>query len=223
MNKVKILIADDHELIRRGMREVLRTERNVIVVGEAMTGLEVLEQVEKLQPDVVIMDLAMPELDGVEATRRIRAISPSTTVLIVSMHDSHAMIRQALDAGAQGYVLKTDLSFNLKAGLREVLSGRSYLSHNVTERLANEYLQQSEPRRDFSTLGLTDRELEIARLLSVGKSSKQIGAELGVSVRTVETHRANIMRKLNVHSVTELLHYALAHKLIAIQEEVSST
>ena len=215
MNKIKVLIADDHELIRQGVRSILHSERDAHVVGEAVTGLQAVEQTQKLKPDVVVMDLAMPELDGIEATRRIRSANPSTQVIVLTMHDSEIMVRRVLNAGASGYVLKSELANKLKTALRVVHRGSRYLSRQMSERLMDRYLQQSGTGEELP-FSLTSRELEVAQLLSVGKSSKEIGDVLNITVRTVETHRANIMRKLNVHSVTELLHRAFADKLIAI-------
>jgi DNA-binding NarL/FixJ family response regulator len=214
MNKVKILVVDDHALIRQGIRAVFQPEQKVHIVAEATTGLQMLEETAKVKPNIVIMDLPIPGLDGVEATRRICTKCPGTAVLIVNVQNSTALVRGALDAGARGYVLNTDLASELRAAIEAITEGRRYLSHAVAERLADEYLEQSAESVRFSGLNLTTREVEVAELLGLGKSSKQIAAALGLSVRTVETHRANIMRKLNVHSVTELLHYALEKKLI---------
>ncbi len=215
MSKIRVLIADDHELIRRGVRSILHSDPNALVVGEAVTGVQAVEQTQKLKPDVVVMDLAMPELDGIEATRQIRSTNPSTQILVLTMHDSEIVVRRVLNAGANGYVLKSELAHKLKAALRVVHRGRRYLSRQMSERLMDRYLQQTEPALE-SAFSLTSRELEVAQLLSVGKSSKEIGDVLNITIRTVETHRANIMRKLNVHSVTELLHRAFADKLIEI-------
>jgi DNA-binding NarL/FixJ family response regulator len=215
MSKIRVLIADDHELIRQGVRSILHSEPNAQVVGEAVTGAQAVEQTQKLKPDVVVMDLAMPELDGIEATRQIRAANPSTKIIVLTMHDSEIMVRRVLNAGASGYVLKSELANKLKAALRVVRRGRRYLSRQMSERLTDRYLEQTESGEE-SPFSLTSRELEVAQLLSVGKSSKEIGDVLNITVRTVETHRANIMRKLNVHSVTELLHRAFADKLIEI-------
>jgi len=215
MNKIKVLIADDHELIRQGVRLILHSVRAVQVVGEAVTGLQAVEQTQKLKPDVVVMDLAMPGLDGIEATRQIRAANPSTQVIVLTMHDSEIMVRRVLNAGASGYVLKSELANKLKTALRVVRRGSRYLSRQMSEQLMDRYLRQSGTGEELP-FSLTSRELEVAQLLSVGKSSKEIGDVLNITVRTAETHRANIMRKLNVHSVTELLHRAFADKLIAI-------
>jgi DNA-binding NarL/FixJ family response regulator len=205
MHKIKVLVADDHELIRQGIRSILRSDRHTQVVGEAVSGLHAVQQSERLHPDVVIMDLAMPELDGIEATRRIRAANPNTYVMVLTMHDSEVMVRKVLNAGASGYVLKSELANKLKTALQVVGRGKRYLSDQLSEVLMNRYLQEP-PLSQELFFRLTHREQEVSELLSLGKSSKEISEILNITVRTVDTHRANIMRKLNVHSVTELLH-----------------
>ena len=217
MSKLRVLIADDHHLMRLGLRTVLELDPNIQVVGEACTGPQSVELAKKLKPDVVILDIVMPECDGIEATARIQR-ETNARVLVLSMHDSEAMVREALIAGANGYVLKTDTPVKLKAALKAVCAGRRYLSPELSKKLAEGRLQQQGPigGQTFQDC-LTSRELEIAQLLAKGKSSKEIGEILAISVRTVETHRANIMRKLSVHSVTELVHYVLAHGLLEIR------
>jgi two-component system response regulator NreC len=213
LTKVTVLIVDDHESIRHGLRAVLRSEPNAHIVGEAATGPQVVQQAEKLKPDVVIMDVLMPEFDGFEATRRIRAANPGTSVLILSEDDSGLMAHKALNAGADGYVSKSDLAAKLKAAVRAVCERRRYLGPHLSQKPADHPDQVTSLKK--STLSyLTSRELEVTRLLSLGKSSKEISVVLRISVRTVETHRFHIMRKLNVHSVTELLYLAFSRKLI---------
>jgi DNA-binding NarL/FixJ family response regulator len=214
MNRIKVLIADDHELIRQGVRSILHSTRKTQIVGEAVTGIQAVEQCQKLKPDVVIMDLAMPELDGIEATRQIRAANPSIRIIVLTMHDSEIMVRGVLNAGASGYVLKSELADKLKTALHVVYRGDQYLSGEVSERLMYRYLQQAVAEGE--SYRLTSRELQVAQFLSLGKSSKEIGEILNIAVRTVDTHRANIMRKMNVHSVTELLHQAFTNKLIEL-------
>ena len=212
-NKIRVLIADDHDLVRKGLRAIMRTEETVLVVGEATTGPEVIRQTDTLNPDVIILDLLMPEMDAVEAIRHIRVHNPGTRVLILSTYDSEASIYKVMSAGADGYVLKSD-SNNLKAAFHAVCKGQRYLSREVSDILANQYLGMIAPPTEPPVFCLTSREREVARLLSLGKSSKEIADSLDIAVRTVETHRANIMRKLNVHSVTELLNSAHSKKLI---------
>ena len=215
MNRIRVLIADDHELIRQGVRSILHSERSAQIVGEAVTGRQVVELAEKLRPDVVIMDLVMPELDGIEATRQIRAADPSIRIIVLTMHNSEIMVRRVLSAGASAYVLKSELADKLKKALHAVSRGDRYLSGEMLERYTNRYLRPAPPD-DESACCLTSRELEVAQLLSLGKSSKEIGEVLKITARTVDTHRANIMRKMNVHSVTELLYQAFTNKLIEV-------
>jgi DNA-binding NarL/FixJ family response regulator len=215
MNRIKVLIADDHELIRQGVRSILHSERRAQIVGEAVTGRQAVELAEKLGPDVVIMDLVMPELDGIEAIRQIRAADPSIRIIVLTMHNSEILVRRVLSAGASAYVLKSELADKLKKALHAVSRGDRYLSDEMLERFTNRYLQQTAPE-DESARFLTGRELEVAQLLSLGKSSKEIAEILKITARTVDTHRANIMRKMNVHSVTELLYQAFTNKLIEV-------
>ena len=205
MNRLKILIADDHEIIRRGVRAILSSQTNVQIVGEASTGLQAIEQAHKLRPDVIIMDLTMPAMDGFEATRLIHGANAHIRIIVLTMHSSEIMIRNVLNAGAVGYLLKSELANKLKTALRTVCRGRQYLSHQVQEGLANQ-LRPALGSVPNPMTKLTSRELEVVHLLSEGQSSKEIAYSLAISVRTVETHRANSMRKLGVHSVTELLH-----------------
>jgi len=221
MPKLKVLVADAHRLSREAVRAVLRSDRHLQLVGEVSTGLQAIEQTMKLRPDVTILDLRIPEFDGIEATKRIQAANPNTHVIILSRHDSEAVIRGVLGAGASGFVLKSELPNKLKTAVKAVCEGRRYLSPRVSEKLANKYIQlESNPDNRRSTY-LTHRELEVAHLLSTGKSSKEIAAALRISIRTVETHRANIMRRMNVHSVTELLYHLFRHGLIETPQNES--
>jgi DNA-binding NarL/FixJ family response regulator len=215
MNRIKILIADDHELIRQGVRSILHSQRNARIVGEAVTGIQAVELFHKLKPDVVIMDLVMPGLDGIEATRQIRAADPNIRIIALTMHDSEIMVRKVINAGASAYVLKSELAEKLKEALHAVCRGNQFLSGEMSGCPVNRYLEQTVPE-DESACCLTSRELEVAQLLSLGKSSKEIGKVLKITARTVDTHRANIMRKMNVHSVTELLYQAFNNKLIEV-------
>jgi DNA-binding NarL/FixJ family response regulator len=219
MERVKVLIADDHELIRAGIRNIVDSQRNLQLVGEARSGLQAVEKIKKLRPDVVILDLVTRERDAADVTHRIQTESPDSRVIILSMYDSELAIREALIAGATGYIMKDEIPSELKPAIKTVCKGRRYLSPRVAEKLAKHAMQLRKQETASSEEFLTSRELEVTRLLTIGNSSKEIGEALGISSRTAEAHRANIMRKLKVHSVTELVHSVLAHGLIDIAEQ----
>ena len=220
IEKLRILVADDHALMRRGIRAMLDTQRGWTVVGEAGTGLEAVEQAKRLKPDVAVLDVTMPELDGIEATRQIRQAAPDTKILILTMHESRQMVRRLLEAGASGYVLKSDFSRSLVGAVRAVSRDERFLSSKVAEIVLNGFLAAADvapevPAAELSERKLTPRERQIIRLLGAGKSHKQTAAELGMAVRTVETHRAKIMLKLGLNSLSQLVQYALRNGLIA--------
>ena len=212
---LRILVADDHELVRRGIRGLLRARRGWTVVGEAMNGLEAVEKAHRLKPDVAILDISMPDLGGLQATRRIRESVPTTQVVVLTMHESDQMVRRVLDAGALGYVLKSDLATHLVKAVKSVSGGKLFLTPRVSDIVLKGFLttgNQSGPT-EHSQARPTLREIEVIRLLAEGKANKEIAVELGISIRTVETHRAKIMLKLGLHSLTELIHYAIRHKI----------
>jgi DNA-binding NarL/FixJ family response regulator len=213
--RLRILVADDHELVRRGIRGLLRARRGWIVVGEAMNGREAVEKANKLKPDVAILDISMPDLDGLQATRQIREAVPTTEVIALTMHESDQMVRRVLHAGALGYVLKSDLATQLVKAVKNVSAGKLFLTPRVSDIVLKGFLttgNRVHTTGDSQVLP-TPRETEIVRLLAEGKSNKEIALELGITVRTVETHRAKIMRKVGVHSLAELIHYAIRHKI----------
>jgi DNA-binding NarL/FixJ family response regulator len=213
--RLRILVADDHELVRRGIRGVLRARRGWTVVGEAMNGLEAVEKANRLKPDVAILDISMPDLGGLQATRQIRESIPTTQVVVLTMHESDQMVRRVLDAGALGYVLKSDLATHLVKAVRSVSGGKLFLSPRVSDIVLKGFLtagNQSEPT-EHAQARPTLREVEIIRFLAQGKANKEIAAELGITLRTAETHRARIMLKLGLHSLAELIHYAIRHKI----------
>lgn len=215
--KLRILVADDHELVRRGILGLLRAQRRWKIAGEAASGLEAVEQAKRLRPDVIILDIGMPTFDGLEATRQIRKAAPKTEIIILTMHDSNQMVRRVLEAGARGYVLKSDLAVHLVKAVDVVSKGKFYLTPKVSEIVLQGFLRtggESQPAEGSKVLP-TPRETEIIRLLAVGKANKMIAAELGIAIRTVETHRAKIMLKLGLHSLTELVHYAIRHNLVS--------
>ena len=217
MKKLRILIADDHGLVRRGARGVLNSRHGWRVVGEAANGREAVEKTIKLKPDVAIIDISMPELEGVEVVRQVREAAPETKVLVLTMHESDQMVQRALDAGAHGYILKSDLTECLAKAVKAVAEGKRFLTPRISEIVLEGFLNKRSrhQRGDRADTRTTPRELEIIRLLAQGKSNKEIAAELGIAVRTVETHRAKIMLKLGLHSVTELVHYAIRNEIIS--------
>jgi len=216
VTQVRILVADDHDLIRRGVRTLAATQRGWRVVGEAVNGLEAVEKVEELRPDLAIVDITMPDLDGLEATRRIRQRVPETRVLILSMHESEQMVEQARMAGAQGYVLKSDLSNALLKAIHEVSQGKQFFTPKASEaaRRGRQNTEAEQEKIGPSKEPLTPREVEVIRLLAEGRNNKEIAAEWGISVRTVETHRAKVMLKLGLHSLTEIVRYAIRNKIV---------
>ncbi len=215
MNGVRLVIADECELTRIGIRAFLEPEETVQVVGEAVTGSEAVELVRRLIPDIILLEVVMPGMDGIQTTRQIREATVDTRIIILSGQGSDSIVRSAFLAGADAYVLKSDMAAALKTALATVGAKRRYLSPQISQKLGDGYLQHVQEQDRPTAEHLTSREHEVASLLSTGKSSKQIGACLGISIRTVQTHRANIMRKVGVHSVTELIHYALAHGILS--------
>lgn len=210
---LRILVADDHHVVRTGLRTLLETKSGWEVCAEAVDGREAVEKAGQLLPDVAILDIGMPLLNGVEATRQIRKLSPKTEVLILTMHDSEMLIQEVLEAGARGYILKDDADRNLIAAVGALSRHKPYLSSRVSKVFSKTILSPG----DDSTSDrrrLTPREREILQLLAEGKSNKEIAGFLGISVKTAETHRANIMLKLDFHSITELVRYAVRNKII---------
>jgi DNA-binding NarL/FixJ family response regulator len=219
VKKLRILIADDHALVRQGAKVVIQARRGWKVVGQAANGREAVQTAIALKPDVVVVDIGMPELDGVEVARQIRDGVPSTKVLVLTMHESDQMVKRALDAGALGYILKSDLTECLARAVKAVSEGKRFLTPKVSEIVLDGFLKPRSQRRQGERAGarITPRESEIIRLLAEGKANKEIAAQLGITVRTVETHRAKIMLKLGLHSLAELIHYAMRHGIATVQ------
>ena len=212
---VRILLADDHDVVRRGLRDMLTAHQDWQVCGEAADGREAVKLALKLKPDVVVMDLSMPELNGLEATRQIRHQLPRTEVLIFTMHETEQLIREVLAAGARGYVLKTDAARRLITGVRALSQHKPFFTTKVSEALLDAYIKsaaRSDEGSAFRTL--TAREREIVQMLAEGKSNKEVASKLSISVKTVETHRATVMRKLDINSIVELVHYAIRNQLV---------
>ena len=217
MKTVRILVADDHEVVRRGMRTLLEAQRGWKVCGEAATGREAVKQAKRLNPDVVILDITMPELDGLAATRQIRKAVPETQVLILTMHDTDDLLHEVLAAGASGYVTKSDAGGELVIAVAALRMRKPFLSSTVLKTLAASHVYKSDRSgKDWKSGDrLTRREHEVVRLLGQGESNKEIAAALGISARTVETHRANTMRKLGLHSISDLIHYTIREKIVS--------
>lgn len=212
-NTLRILLADDHEIVRRGLRQLLEDHEGWTVCGEAVTGRQAVEMARELVPNLVILDLTMPELNGLEATRQIRKELPSTEVLMFTMHESEQLIGEVLAAGAKGYLLKSDASRSIVAAVEALAQGKPYFNLNVSAALLDSFLRSQKQEREALADPLTAREREIVQLLAEGKSNKHIATLLAISLKTVETHRASIMRKLDAHSVVDIVRYAMRNKL----------
>jgi DNA-binding NarL/FixJ family response regulator len=214
--RTRILLADDHELVRRGLRTLLESQPGWEVCGEASDGRAAVEMTRRLQPDIVVMDVSMPELNGFEATRQILAKQPGVEVLALSMHESQQMVNELLEAGARGYVLKSDAGSDLVAAVEALRNHGCFFSARLGASVKNlEKVVSGRNRRRMKVPGaLTTREREILQLLAEGCTNKLVAARLGISVKTAETHRARIMRKLNVDSVADVVRYAIRNGLI---------
>lgn len=214
--KIRVVLADDHTVMRNGLRLLLERQPNFQVVGEAADGRQAVELTDREKPDVVIMDIAMPNLNGVEATRQIVNRCPQTAVIILSMHSDESYVIRSLKAGARAYLLKDSAESDLIAAIHAIQQGRSYFSPAVSRILQEDYMRQLEDRGIEDTYELlTTREREILQLVAEGKSNKEIANLLNLSLYTVETHRTHILQKLNVHSVPELILYAMRKGIIS--------
>jgi two-component system response regulator NreC len=216
VSTVNILLVDDHAVIRAGLKLVLERHSDFHVVGEASDGREGVAEAGRLHPDVVVMDLAMPNLNGMEAARQIVASSPAMAIVVLSMHSDEEYVLRALKSGARAYVLKESAEADLIAAVHAVTSGKSFFSPKVSRMLVEDYVRQLQDREiEDSYELLTGREREILQLVAEGKSNKDIANLLNLSVYTVETHRANIMEKLSLHNVPELILYAVRKGVIS--------
>jgi DNA-binding NarL/FixJ family response regulator len=212
---IRILLADDHEVVRDGVRALLEKQADMAVVGEAADGREAAELAEDLHPDVIVMDVGMPNLNGIDATRRILAAHPQIGVVMLSMHQDESYVLRSLKAGAKGYLLKESLRSDILEAIRAVSQGRSFLTRKISRMMQEDYIQEMEQRglEDSYEL-LTDREREVLQLAAEGKPNKEIAGALNISLTTVETHRTHILQKLGLHSVPELILYAVRKGII---------
>ncbi len=206
--EISVLLADDHSLVRRGFRRILEDEDGMKVVGEASTGVEAIRMSHELKPKVVVMDLSMPELDGVQATKEIVKHLPETEVLVLSMHSDDNYVRNALDAGAKGYLLKNAIDVDLVGAIRSVADGKRFIGSGL------KYVAQEQ---DDELKRLTAREKQVLQLIAQGKSNKDIARLLELSVNTVSVHRANLMEKMNIHRTAELVLFAIRKGLVSPQ------
>ena len=212
---MRVLLADDHSIVRRGMRSLLETDSSIEVVAEAGDGLEALRMCEEHHPDLLILDIAMPRLNGIDVAARAQKMQPAPQAIMLSMHVDESYVMRSLHAGARAYLLKEATDEDLLPAIRAVAAGKSYFSPAVSGLLAEEYVQQLQERGLTDTYELlTDREREVLQLLAEGRSNKEVATLLEVGLSTVETHRANLMQKLNLHSTAEIVLYAVRKRLI---------
>lgn len=218
MDKIKVLLADDHELVRSGLVKLLETYKDVIIVGEAGDGFEAVEKTRKLNPDVLIIDLSMPRLSGIEATKIIRKECPQVAVLVLTMHHDEEYVYQIFRSGALGYILKDAGKEELATAIRTVAKGEKYISSKVSEIMVDGYVRRTSGRDEsvqkngvIPNVSLTKREKEVLSLIAQGLSNQEIGEKLFISPRTVDTHRTNIMQKLDIHDIGNLVKFAIEH------------
>ncbi|MEI8170141.1 MAG: response regulator transcription factor [Rhodoferax sp.] len=214
MKPMRVLLADDHILVRAGLRKLLESVPDLEVVGEASDGLALIALVAELQPDLVLMDIAMPGLNGLDATARVMKEWPQTRVLILSMHQNEEYVRQALRHGAVGYLLKDAAPTELDLALKAVMRGETYLSPAVSRGVLNDYVQRLRGEEDTRVI-LTPRQREVLQLIAEGQSTKEIARRLELSVKTVDTHRSQLMQQLNIHEVAGLVRYAIRAGLVS--------
>ena len=211
MKKVRLLIADDHEIVRDGVRALIQRQPAWEVCGEAATGREAVIEAGKLHPDIIVMDIGMPELNGLDATRQIKRALPKCEVLIFTANETEEIVRNVFKAGARAYLLKSEASKHLVPAIEALCKHRTYFSSKVSELVFAGYLRDDTRADD---LALTPRERETVQMVAEGKSSKEIAAILGISVKTVETHRAAVMRKLDLRSVADLVRYSIRNGIV---------
>lgn len=215
--RTKIILADDHKIIREGLRSLIEKQPDMEVIAEAQDGLTTVNLVQKLQPDVVIMDIGMPEMNGIDATTKITTEHKAVKVIALSMHSDRRFVMQMLKAGAAGYLLKDSAFEELVSAIHAVIAKQHYLSQKITDVVVQEYLQNLPPNESTVFTVLTAREREVLQLIAEGKSTKQIASVLNVSVKTIETHRQQIMEKLDMRSIAQLTKYAIREGLTSLE------
>lgn len=217
MNKLRILVADDHEIVRRGLVSLIKSQPTWEVCAEADNGRQAVELAKQLRPDIVILDIGMPTLNGLEATRQILRENPQTRILILTITDTDQAIRAVLDAGARGFLLKSDAARDLVSAIDSLQHNKTFFTARVAEMVLSGYRgTYGAPKKDLLLPNLTAREREVVQLLAEGRSTKEVASHLDLSVKTAETHRSNIMRKLGLHSVSELVLYAVRNSIIQV-------
>jgi DNA-binding NarL/FixJ family response regulator len=216
---LRILIADDHEVARHGIRALLESHPGWEVCGEAKDGRETVELAESLKPDLILLDIGMPNLNGLEAARQILATSPEAVILILTMHDTDHVVREVLRAGARGFLLKSDAGRDLVAAVEALQRQRTFFTNRVSQMVLDGYLDRDNGDGDAKGVSddlLTTREREVIQLLAEGKTSKEVAVALNLSVKTAETHRTNLMRKLDLHSIADLTRYAVRNGIVQV-------
>ncbi len=208
--RIRILLADDHRMVRQGFKLILESQEDMEVVGETGNGREAVEKASALKPDVVVMDVTMPELNGIEATRRVREVAPHVHILALSVHRDSVYVREMVRAGAEGYLLKESADTELLAAVRAVAEGNSYLSPEIAGAVLKDYRRLASNPVDL----LSPREREILQLIAEGKTNKDIAVQLGLSIYTIDGHRTRVMEKLGLHSVGELVRFAVRHGIV---------
>jgi DNA-binding NarL/FixJ family response regulator len=217
MSKIRVLICDDHTILREGIRLLLNSQPDIEVVAEAVDGRDAVDKAADCNPDVILMDIAMPRLNGLEATKQIRRARPDARVLVLTMYESDEYVAQMLEAGAAGYVLKKVAGSELVYAIRAVSQGEAFLYPSITKRLVEDYLRRVESGQERDSFdGLTDREREVLQLIAEGHTNKEIATVLSLSVRTVQNHRAHIMEKLGMHDRGDLIKYAIQKGIIEL-------